>query len=133
MPLDYKRDDANRRVRLTVTEPFNLADLIAAVERQLGDGAWRYGVLIDARAPLSVSPTRDIQSYAARVSELVAAHGPRGPIAVISRDSKMIGGVKKYSLFVGKNETLELFWDLDDGQKWLDARMAEGGETPVGS
>ena len=62
MPLDYKRDDANRRVRLTVSELFDLADLIAAVERQLGDGAWGHGLLIDARAPLTVSPTNDIQS-----------------------------------------------------------------------
>jgi hypothetical protein len=130
MPLQYLRDDARRRIRVTVTEPFDLDELIVAVEQQLADGAWRYGLLVDARGPLTVSPTSDIQSYATHVRELVAAHGPRGPIAVISRDASMIGGVNKYTLLVGKNETLEVFWDLDDGQRWLDQRLSLTRETP---
>ena len=47
---------------MTVTEPFDLADLIVAVERELADGAWRYGLLVDARGPVGVSQSSDIQS-----------------------------------------------------------------------
>lgn len=132
MPLQYVQDDARRRIRITVTEPFTVADLIGAVERQLAGNAWPYGLLVDARSPLAVSPTSDIQSYASRVSELVAAHGPRGPIAVISRDARMIGGVNKYALFAGKSETIEVFWDLQEGQRWLDQRLppTTGTEKP---
>jgi len=55
MPLHYAQDDARRRVRMTVTEPFTLADLIAAVERQLADRAWRYGLVIQRQATLAVT------------------------------------------------------------------------------
>ena len=41
----------------------------------------------------------------------------------------MIGGVNKYALLAGRNEIVEVFWDLDDGRRWLDEQLNQTGET----
>ena len=56
MPVQYARDDAKGRITLTVSDPLTLEERIAAVERQLADGAWRYGLIIDARTMASFTP-----------------------------------------------------------------------------
>lgn len=130
MPLEYAQDDAKRRIRITLTDPFTVADMIGSVERQLADGGWRYGSLVDARAQTVPVKVSDIRLFTSRVSELVVAHGPRGPIALIARDAGTIGGAQMHAVLAGKNETLEVFWDLDDGQRWLDERLPQTQETP---
>lgn len=123
MPLHYVQDDAQRRIRVTVTEPFTVADLIGSVERQLADGAWRYGTLVDARAPSVAFSGSDLQLLASRVSELVAAHGPRGPVAVVARDPRTISSAQRHVFSAGKIYSIDVFWDLEEGQRWLDAQM----------
>ena len=34
-----------------------------------------------------------------------------------------------YKVFGGKTESIEVFWDLDDAQQWLDGRLAQARET----
>jgi hypothetical protein len=125
MPIQYTRDDAKRRIRLTLTNPITVADLIASVERQLASGGWPYGSLVEARAPFSPQSPRDMRAFSSRVSELVATHGQRGPIAIIAKDAGAVATAQIYVLFGGKTESVEVFWDLDDGQHWLDDRMTE--------
>jgi hypothetical protein len=67
----------------------------------------------------------DIRAFSARVGELVATHGARGPIAVIARDASPIAGAELHLIYGGKRESVEVFWDLDDGQRWLDRMMAD--------
>jgi hypothetical protein len=45
MPIRYERDDAHRRVVVTVQGPFAQPDFLAIVERQQADQAWTYGIL----------------------------------------------------------------------------------------
>jgi hypothetical protein len=131
MPIHYERDDAGHRLRITVTEPFTVADLIAAVERQFTDGAWHYGLLVDSRAPIAALPPEDTLTFVSRVRELIAAHGPRGPIAIVAREAGPITVTQRYIYLSAKLEPIEVFWDLDDAQRWLDDRMAASGETPA--
>jgi hypothetical protein len=124
MPIHYVRDDVSRRIRVTVTDPITVIDLIASVERQLTEDTWHYGLLVDMRAQSAAPGSGDIRTFSARVGELVAAHGPRGPIAIIARDATPIAGAELHLIYGGRKESVEVFWDLDDGQRWLD-RMIE--------
>jgi hypothetical protein len=105
---------------LTVTDPITVVDLIASVEQQLADAAWDYGLLVDMRAQFAPAAPGDIRSFSSRIGELVAAHGPRGPIAVVAKDATPIAGAQLHLIYGGKREAVEVFWDLDDGQRWLD-------------
>ena len=124
MPIQFDRDDLNRRLKLTVTDPVAGTELMAVLERQLSEGAWPYGMLVDARA-MSVAPLpSDVRLCVARVRELVAANGPRGPIAFVARQAAAIGSVQIYMLLGGKTDFLEVFWDMADAKQWLDEQMA---------
>jgi hypothetical protein len=120
VPVEFDRDDANRRLKMTVTDPITLSELIASAERQLAEGAWSYGTLIDARGIVVALPPDDIRSLVTHVRELVATHGPRGPIACVARQAKAIASVQIYMLFGGKTDALEVFWDLAEAREWLD-------------
>jgi hypothetical protein len=119
MPIQFERDDVNRRLRTTLTDPLTVTELIASVERQLADGAWRYELLVDARRTYPSPQSIDMRSFASRVGELVDAHGPRGPIAIVANASGAISGAQMYMFFANKTELVEVFWDLDDAKQWL--------------
>jgi hypothetical protein len=74
---------------------------------------------------LNLPPQTDFQALASHISALVAAHGPRGPIAVVSRDASTIGAAHRHVVLTGKMETIEVFWDWDEGERWLDGRLAQ--------
>jgi hypothetical protein len=50
MPIDYQRDDRNRRINVTATEPVAGEDLIEITIRQAAEGTWSYTTLYDATA-----------------------------------------------------------------------------------
>jgi hypothetical protein len=124
MPFQYVRDDVGRWIRLTFTDPATLADVVASVEQQLADGAWSYGLLIDARSMSDAPQSSDIRAYVSRVGELVAVHGQRGPIAFVARRLPVIGAAQKYAVLGQNTESLEVFWDIRDAREWLAEQMA---------
>jgi hypothetical protein len=121
MPFQYVRDDDRHRIRITLSDPLTVAELTASIERQFADGAWLYGLIVDARSV--VAQPIDIPSFQAHVRELVATHGPRGPVAFVATESGVIGSAQRY-IFGSKSESMEVFWALDDAQRWMDERMA---------
>jgi hypothetical protein len=128
MPVQYLRDDAKRRLTLTVSDPLTVEERIAAVEHQLAEGAWRYGLIIDARRMASFTPQMaGMQAAASRLAELVAAHGPRGPVALVSRQSSVIGASVMHNSLGVKTPGVQVFWDMDDAQRFLD-RLNAGAE-----
>ena len=124
MPFQYLRDDAKRRITLILSDPLTVAERIGAMEHQVADGTWRYGVLIDARRMGPFTPNlTDMQTVASRLAELIAEHGPRGPVAIVSGQSSVISaGAMHNSL--GVKAPIEVFWDRDDALTFLD-RAAE--------
>jgi hypothetical protein len=129
MPFHYARDDAKRRITLTVTDPLTVAERVAAVEQQLADGAWRYGLLIDARRMASFTPKlAEMQAAAARVAELVATHGPRGPVAIVSRKPGVIGASTMHNS-LGVKAAVQAFWDMDEARAFLDRPDARAPTT----
>ena len=125
MPFQYVRDDVTRRVRIMLSGPITVAELIASLERQLAEGTWLYGVLVDARSiPDGLTPP-DVRLFVSRVRELVDAHGPRGPVAFVAKEAGLIGSAQKSVFFSGKTDFLEVFWDISEANLWLDEQMAQ--------
>lgn len=125
MPYQYARDDAARRIRITLTDPLTVGERIAAVEQQVADDAWGYATLIDAR-PLTVyKPDRtEMEIVVQRVTALVAEYGPRGPVAIVSKRAVIIGAGQMYNFFRGRTRAVEVFWDLDEALRFLDEQAA---------
>jgi hypothetical protein len=107
-----------------MTSPVTATELVTLVERQLAEGAWLYGVLVDARAMWEAPPQSDLRCFVSRIGELVAANGPRGPIAFVARHSAAIGSAQMLMFLGGKTDSLEVFWDMPEATQWLDAQMA---------
>jgi hypothetical protein len=125
MPYQYARDDTARSIRITLTDPLTVAERIAAVEEQVADDAWRYRTLIDARylAVYKPNPT-EMQAVVARVAEFVAEYGRRGPVAIVSNRATVISAGQMYNHFGDKRHAVEVFWDLDEAQRFLDQQAA---------
>jgi hypothetical protein len=121
MPVQYLRDDAKRRLTIVVSDPLTVEERIAAVEHQLAVGAWRYALIIDARNMASFTPQlTEMQAAASRLGELVAEHGPRGPVALVSRQSSVIGASAMHNSLGVKTPGVQVFWDMDDARNFLD-------------
>jgi hypothetical protein len=126
MPFHYQRDDARRRIALTLTDPLTLTELIATAEHQFTDGGWQDALLVDARATFIALQSMTMLLFASYLRGLVAAHGPRGPIAIVTQKSAAVSA-QMYHFFGGKTESFAVFWDLDAAQQWLDQRMDSAG------
>ena len=126
MPYQYARDDTARRIRITLTDPLTVAERIAVAEQQVADGAWRYGTLIDARSLALYTPNpAEMQAVVARVAELVAEYGPRGPVAIVSNRAAVISAGQMYSYYGGEKNAVEVFWDLEEARRFLDQQGAK--------
>jgi hypothetical protein len=120
MPFQYVRDDSKGRVTFTLSDPLTVAERIAAIEHQLSDEAWRYGVIIDARSLASYTPQlTEMQATTSRLAELVAGHGPRGPVAIVSRQAGVIGASAMHNSLCA-NSRVHVFWDMDEARRFLD-------------
>lgn len=118
--FDYIRDDARRRIRITAQQPLQAADLIFIVERQISEGTWTYSTLYDLRAVDRGITREDAILIAERVQTYVTTHGPRGPVALVTRSFDMVGFGQMYALDGLKGGfKVEVFWDLDDAEAWL--------------
>jgi hypothetical protein len=124
--FDYVRDDARRRIRVTAHQPLQGDDLIAIVDRQVHEDTWSYGFLYDLRAVQGTTPKADVRAVADHVLTHVQVQGPRGPVALVTRTVDTVATLQIYAFLSAKTGvTVEVFWDLDEAERWLDARAAK--------
>ena len=117
---DFIRDDSRRRVIVKAREPLDAADLVAIVDRQIAEGAWRFGIVYDLRVAFAgATSPEDGQTIAAYVLRQVAAHGPRGAVAIVTRQPDMIAAGLMYA-YRARKVNVEVFWDIDEAECWLD-------------
>ena len=122
MPFEYTKDDEKRRIRILVRDPISEAEAIAVIDRQAADRAWDYGVLYDARSYLN-RMLSDLPKIAAHVRDLASQHGPRGPVAIVTRDATMVGVGQIYAGLGEKaGFEVQVFWDVDEAERWLESR-----------
>jgi hypothetical protein len=120
VPFDYVRDDARRRILVTVHGPIRSADMCVIVDRQVDEHAWTYGLLYDLRRLTTPLPNDGADALAAHVFQYVISHGPRGPVAAVTSAASMVGAVQHYAHVVERaGVTMQVFWDMDEAEKWL--------------
>ena len=120
MPLDYRRDDARRRIYVTATDPLVREDWIATTTRQATEGTWSYGLLYDGTARQEVSTPEDALQLVQLVGKLTMTYGRRGPVAFVLCDPDLERQGKRYAA-LGKLTALKvgLFRSIDDAEEWL--------------
>ena len=122
--FEFHRDDDRHRIRVTARAPLHAADLTAIVVRQANEGAWSFGMLYDLRTIQGATPRADALLVADLVRSYVATHGPRGPVALVTRDARMVGIGQSYAdggAEIGLE--VQVFWDLGDAEQWLDGHV----------
>jgi hypothetical protein len=125
MPSSYQRDDARRRIVVTVEGNVSAAEALAVVSRQLADGAWSYGILYDARNDTSQPSTADVRSIVEYVGRCIVQHGPRGPVAIVTRSPSTYGMSRMYStLGEPVNLTVEVFREIEAAEAWLESQTS---------
>lgn len=123
MPFRFERDDARRRIRVTLADPLTDLEILGIIDRQRTEGAWAYGMLVDTRG-LNVPPSRALARAAvAHVTEVSKAEGQRGPVAVVALRG-MVGLSEAYAFESHQQgRDVEVFWSPDDASHWLDERQ----------
>jgi len=130
MPLHYARLDALRRVVLTADGEVTVDEWRAAVERQIAEGCWPYGLLYDARQRSNVHSTEEVRRIIDEVSSLIGQYGPRGPVAFVAAQPAAYGMARMYGILATDVPfTYEAFQDVDAAGRWLDEQLRRGGPS----
>ena len=121
MSIRYERDDARRRVAVTISGAFQTDEIVAIVEQQRAEDAWSYGVFYDLRQMTGQPTVADLKQIFSHAVARHAAHEPRprGPVAILTLDDEMYRRACTYaSLGYGKL-TVQVFRDADEADIWL--------------
>jgi hypothetical protein len=127
MTIRYERDDARRRVVVTIAAPFAIEDFLAVIERQRGDNAGAYGILYDLRAMTGAPSLADLGQA---MNQAAQTHRLRGPIAILATDPEVYGGARAYAALGHPTLTVGVFRDWDEAEQWLTAQAMEHAVTP---
>jgi hypothetical protein len=121
VPIHYERDDTRQRILIMTTGHVTADDVLGVVDRQAEEGAWPYSVLYDARAGRNTPTPEDLRRVVMRVGMLTARHGPRGPVALVTRSPQLSRMARAYAS-LGQLTALdvEVFTRVEDAEQWLD-------------
>lgn len=119
---EYLRDDAHRRVRVTLRVPLDPSDYVAIIDRQASEGAWTFGLLYDLRFVQEPTASADNDQISERVRTHMAVLGKRGPVAIVTREVAVIARSQSYAAHVTRGYDVEVFWDVDEAEDWLRQR-----------
>jgi hypothetical protein len=125
MASTYERDDARRRIVITVTGSLQVADILGVVDRQADEGAWSYACLYDRRGMTTGPSTADTAPIARYIRQLERSHGPRGPVAVVADRTGSVEVYARLSKHLGL--PFEVFDTIRDAEHWL----VERGHGPT--
>jgi hypothetical protein len=77
MPIQYARDDAHRRLMVTVEGPFQRSEILTVIERQRAEDTWSYGLLYDLRRITGHPTLAELREIMDEAAAWRAAEGPR--------------------------------------------------------
>jgi len=118
-PYDYVREDERRLVYVRAHRTLTAADVAALLYRQIHDAAWAYGVLYDLRMTDAPTSTDDAVKIAGLVSELVTTYGPRGPVALVTKDDAMRAAPEIHARHAGPAINMQVFLNFTEAKQWL--------------
>jgi hypothetical protein len=121
------RDDARRRITVTVTQSVNLSDSVKFLQQLQREDTWTYSVLYDARGLPAVDVTSvDLQAVAAHVTSAAHDASPRGPVAVVTEDPGLLAASAQYANLVrGAGILVAAFPTIAAADEWLDRRTRQ--------
>jgi hypothetical protein len=125
MSIRYERDDASRRLLVTIQGVFQMDEVLETIARQRVEDTWTYGILYDLRGLIghpTIAELRQIMSQAAPRGEREA---PRGPVVLLATEPILYGRLCTYAA-LGRSTTkrIEVFRDWDEAERWLTAALA---------
>lgn len=125
MAVHFQRDDTQRLVIHLGIGKVNQDEWAAAVARQLSEGVWHYGSLFDFTA-VDEMVGFDQQGVRTTLTEIAAAHGPRGPVALVSSVPRVYDGFVDYAAQLADlpYET-RAFRDVNQAVVWLEQQMSK--------
>jgi len=121
MPIQYARDDAHRRLMVTVEGPFQRSEILTVIERQRTEDTWSYGLLYDLRRATGHPTLAELREIMDDAAAWRAAEGSRGPVALLATEPIMYGRLCTYAALGQSKLTIQVFRDLDQADAWLAA------------
>jgi hypothetical protein len=118
MPIAYERDDKRRLITVTVTEPYEVADILGVIDRQAAEGTWMYATLYELDAPMAIpADSREIADHVAAVGRGL----PRGPtgIAIAKPTPEQFRRATDYSGLSKGTATIEILLTPTQRDEWL--------------
>jgi len=124
MAVVYERDDARRRVLVTVEGAFQTSDMLTVIERQRVEDTWSYGILYDMRHMTGRPTLPDLREIMGQAASHRPAQRLRGPVALLVTDPIMYGLACTYAALGHSKLTIQVFRNLDEADAWLAAERA---------
>ena len=121
MPVQYERDDARRRVVITVDGPFQTSEILAVIARQHAENTWSYGMLYDLRRMTGQPTLADLLEVMDEAMSRGPAGRPRGPVALLATSPSLYEIAGKYAALGHATFMIHVFRDLDAAGQWLAA------------
>jgi len=125
MPFEYEREDARRRLVVTVDGPFQTSDMLACIERQRVEGTWTYGVLYDLRRMTGTATFAELREIMGQATSHPPTERSRGPVAILATDPGVYTTACRYAALGRSRLTIEVFRDLADADRWLTAETSQ--------
>jgi hypothetical protein len=119
MPVRYERDDALRRVVVTVDGALRKSDMLTVIARQRAEDTWSYGTLFDLRRVTEHPTITDLRELMDAASSRRQAAPPRGPVAILATDPVMYGIACTYAALGHAKLTIRVFRHVDEADRWL--------------
>jgi len=125
VPIGIARDDEQRRITVTVSDPWSVEEIAIAVDRQLAEQVWNYGTLYDLRGSSWVPSEPDVMWLVKRGQQQIARHGARGPVAVLLDANNQAALLRKYAEYSGEHShlTVGVFDEPAAASEWLTAHI----------
>jgi hypothetical protein len=115
--IHYERNNALRRVVITVLEGAGREEIQAVVEQECS-GAVEYGILYDFRRACGTIPMETLISL--HSSHVARGRRPsQGPVAVVTTNLKSYSQACKHVALAQAEGQIEVFHDREEAEAWL--------------
>jgi hypothetical protein len=121
MPVRYERDDARRRVVVTVQGEFQTGDMLTVAERPLAEETSGYGMLFDLRRMTGPATPGDLRRMIDQAAAARPAEPRRGPVAIVATDPILYRVACTYAALGHAKLAIQVCRDLDEADLWLAA------------
>ncbi len=126
MPLEWKVDDARRRVTVTArgsVAPRDLFDYLAAMQET---GALRYGRLFDLTGFTGSMAEQTIRALGEAVARHSTLDRAPGPLAIVTDDANFQAQAEIYSRSATADRPVRIFSTAAEAERWLDEQERTG-------